>query len=206
MQKNHYIKSNTTFGDDSKFFSQILHRYGGWHSPYSMFKVENGVLLLNDEVSQSDLMISLKAFIQYLYINMDKEDNNFMYYTLASYMVKDRLKNYGEDYSKAPSGFFKRFYELCRNFENIDNDFTISDILSLMKPIFSEIGIKIVIGKITPKKRFVFRKSEDENASLTNNFLKNRIVFKSDKLNIFKRKSFNFRLGLDKIRVIFFKL
>lgn len=140
-----FIKSNTSFGNDKSISSQIMHRYGGWHSPYSMFKVENGRVLLNDIVEQSDLMRNLKYFLNYLAKNMSKEDNCFMYYTLASYMAKDNLKFFGNDFSKTPRGFYKRFFDLIKNFEKLDKSLSFVEIVNLLRPIFDEIHSEIII-------------------------------------------------------------
>ena len=129
-----------------------MHRFGGFHSPYSMFKNENGILTLNDEVEQSEIMKNFEKLFEYFDKNMDEEDNNFMYYRMSLVMMESGNEVFGEDCPISPKGFFKRFIKLTREFTKNESGLDSSEIISLFKPILSDIGSIIIKGKVSEDK------------------------------------------------------
>ena len=148
-----FIKSTTNIGNEDDRQSKLLHRFGGFHSPYSMFKNENGILTLNDEVEQSEIMKNFEKLFEYFDKNMDEEDNNFMYYRMSLVMMESGNEVFGEDCPISPKGFFKRFIKLTREFTKNESDLDASEITSLFKPILSDIGSIIIKGKISENSR-----------------------------------------------------
>lgn len=147
-----FIKSTTNIGNEDDRQSKLLHRFGGFHSPYSMFKNENGILTLNDEVEQSEIMKNFEKLFEYFDKNMDEEDNNFMYYRMSLVMMESGNEVFGEDCPISPKGFFKRFIKLTREFTKNESGLDSSEIISLFKPILSDIGSIIIKGKVSEDK------------------------------------------------------
>ena len=80
------------------------------HSPYSMFDDSCDILKINKEVNQSEIMKNMNKLLNFLSTNMEDRDNKFLYYTLATYMIKNDLKAYKQLNLKTPKGFFKRLF------------------------------------------------------------------------------------------------
>lgn len=156
---NVYIKSNTSFGEKSSIKKQITHRYGGFHSPYSMFKESNGILKINDIVEQSEIMKNMNEFLNFFAINMSESDNRFLYYTLTTYMIKEDLKFYKELDMKIPNGFFKRLVILIKEFNKKKDILSFIEIIGLLKPFFEDFGSNIVTNVFRSKgKKYLFTK------------------------------------------------
>lgn len=152
-----YIKSNTSFGNKGSIKEQIKHRYGGMHSPYSMFNDKGESLKMNEKVKQSAIMKNMNKFLNFLSINMKDEDNKFLYYTLTTYMIKDDLKFYKELNLKTPTGFFKRLFNLIKEFNKMDDTLSFLEIIVLLKPFFEDFGSNIVMNVFSFKnKNYLF--------------------------------------------------
>ncbi len=143
-----FIKSTTNVGNEDDRQSKLLHRFGGFHSPYSMFKKENGILTLNEKTEQSDIMKNFEKLFEYYNINMECEDNKYMYFRMSLFMMKEGEKVFGEEY-KEPKGFFKRFIKLTRDFTKNENELSFSQIIKLFKPILSDVSSIIFVGEIS---------------------------------------------------------
>lgn len=144
-----FIKSTTNVGNEDDRQSKLLHRFGGFHSPYSMFKKENGILTLNEKTEQSDIMKNFEKLFEYYNTNMEDEDSNFMYYRMSLVVMKNGKEVFGEEYPASPKGFFKRFIKLTREFTKNENELSFSQIIKLFKPILSDVGSIIFAGKIS---------------------------------------------------------
>lgn len=148
-----FIKSTTNIGNEDTRYSKIVHMLGGVHSPYSMFKKENGILTLNEVVEQSEIMKNFEKLFEYYDANMDEEDNKFMYYRMSLLMMDSGKEVFGVECPISPKGFFKRFTKLTREFTKNESDLDASEITRLFKPIFSDIGSIIIKGKISENNR-----------------------------------------------------
>lgn len=144
-----FIKSITNVGNEDDRYSKIIHRLGGVHSPYSMFKNENGVLTLNDVVEQSELMKNFEKLFEYYNANMEEKDNKFMYYRMSLLMMDSGKEVFGSECPTPPKGYFKRFAKLTRDFTKNESELSYSQIIRLFKPVFSDIGSIILKGKIS---------------------------------------------------------
>ncbi|MEB3073612.1 Mbeg1-like protein [Parvimonas sp. C2] len=144
-----FIKSITNVGNENNRYSKIIHRLGGVHSPYSMFKNENGILTLNDVVEQSELMKNFENLFEYYNANMEEEDNKFMYYRMSLLMMDSGKEVFGEECPTPPKGYFKRFAKLTRDFTKNESGLSYSQIIRLFKPVFSDIGSIILRGRIS---------------------------------------------------------
>lgn len=142
-----FIKSTTNVGNEDDRQSKLLHRFGGFHSPYSMFKKENGILTLNEKTEQSDIMKNFEKLFEYYNTNMEDEDSNFMYYRMSLVVMENGKEVFGEEYPASPKGFFKRFIKLTREFTKNENELSFSQIIKLFKPILSDVGSIIFAGK-----------------------------------------------------------
>lgn len=150
-----FIKSTTNVGNEDDRQSKLLHRFGGFHSPYSMFKKENGILTLNEKTEQSDIMKNFEKLFEYYNTNMEDEDSNFMYYRMSLVVMENGKEVFGEEYPASPKGFFKRFIKLTRDFTKNENELSFSQIIKLFKPILSDVSSIIFVGEIsenTPEK------------------------------------------------------
>jgi len=144
-----FIKSITNVGNEDDRYSKIIHRLGGVHSPYSMFKNENGVLTLNDVVEQSELMKNFEKLFEYYNANMEEKDNKFMYYRMSLLMMDSGKEVFGTECPTPPKGYFKRFAKLTRDFTKNESELSYSQIIRLFKPVFSDIGSIILKGRIS---------------------------------------------------------
>lgn len=144
-----FIKSTTNVGNEDDRQSKLLHRFGGFHSPYSMFKKKNGILTLNEKTEQSDIMKNFEKLFEYYNTNMEDEDSNFMYYRMSLVVMENGKEVFGEEYPASPKGFFKRFIKLTREFTKNENELSFSQIIKLFKPILSDVGSIIFAGKIS---------------------------------------------------------
>lgn len=144
-----FIKSITNVGNEDDRYSKIIHRLGGVHSPYSMFKNENGVLTLNDVVEQSELMKNFEKLFEYYNANMEEKDNKFMYYRMSLLMMDSGKEVFGAECPTPPKGYFKRFAKLTRDFTKNESELSYSQIIRLFKPVFSDIGSIILKGRIS---------------------------------------------------------
>lgn len=144
-----FIKSITNVGNEDDRYSKIIHRLGGVHSPYSMFKNENGVLTLNDVVEQSELMKNFEKLFEYYNANMEEKDNKFMYYRMSLLMMDSGKEVFGTECPTPPKGYFKRFAKLTRDFTKNESELSYSQIIRLFKPVFSDIGSIILKGRVS---------------------------------------------------------
>ena len=143
-----FIKSTTNIGNDDDRQSKLKHRFGGFHSPYSMFKNENGILKLNDVTEQSDIMKNFEKLFEYYNTNMEIEDSKFMYYRMSLFMMESGSEVFGEDIPTTPKGFLKRFTKLTKEYTKHENELSFSEIMTLFKPILTDISSIIIKGKL----------------------------------------------------------
>jgi len=143
-----FIKSTTNIGNDDDRQSKLKHRFGGFHSPYSMFKNENGILKLNDVTEQSDIMKNFEKLFEYYNTNMEIEDSKFMYYRMSLFMMERGSEVFGEDIPTTPKGFLKRFTKLTKEYTKHENELSFSEIMTLFKPILTDISSILIKGKL----------------------------------------------------------
>lgn len=143
-----FIKSTTGIGNDDDRQSKLKHRFGDFHSPYSMFKNENGILKLNDVTEQSDIMKNFEKLFEYYNTNMEIEDSKFMYYRMSLFMMESGSEVFGEDIPTTPKGFLKRFTKLTKEYTKHENELSFSEIMTLFKPILSDISSILIKGKL----------------------------------------------------------
>lgn len=143
-----FIKSTTNIGNDDDRQSKLKHRFGGFHSPYSMFKNENGILKLNDVTEQSDIMKNFEKLFEYYNTNMEIEDSKFMYYRMSLFMMESGSEVFGGDIPTTPKGFLKRFTKLTKEYTKHENELSFSEIMTLFKPILTDISSILIKGKL----------------------------------------------------------
>lgn len=143
-----FIKSTTNIGNDDDRQSKLKHRFGGFHSPYSMFKNENGILILNEVTEQSDIMKNFEKLFEYYNTNMKIEDSKFMYYRMSLFMMESGSEVFGEDIPTTPKGFLKRFTNLTKEYTKHENELSFSEIMTLFKPILTDISSILIKGKL----------------------------------------------------------
>ena len=143
-----FIKSTTNIGNDDDRQSKLKHRFGGFHSPYSMFKNENGILILNEVTEQSDIMKNFEKLFEYYNTNMEIEDSKFIYYRMSLFMMERGSEVFGEDIPTTPKGFLKRFTKLTKEYTKHENELSFSEIMTLFKPILTDISSIIIKGKL----------------------------------------------------------
>lgn len=143
-----FIKSTTNIGNDDDRQSKLKHRFGGFHSPYSMFKNENGILILNEVTEQSDIMKNFEKLFEYYNTNMEIEDSKFIYYRMSLFMMESGSEVFGEDIPTTPKGFLKRFTKLTKEYTKHENGLSFSEIMTLFKPILTDISSIIIKGKL----------------------------------------------------------
>lgn len=143
-----FIKSTTNIGNDDDRQSKLKHRFGGFHSPYSMFKNENGILILNEVTEQSDIMKNFEKLFEYYNTNMEIEDSKFMYYRMSLFMMESGSEVFGEDIPTTPKGFLKRFTKLTKEYTKHENELSFSEIMTLFKPVLTDISSIIIKGKL----------------------------------------------------------
>ena len=143
-----FIKSTTNIGNDDDRQSKLKHRFGGFHSPYSMFKNENGILILNEVTEQSDIMKNFEKLFEYYNTNMEIEDSKFIYYRMSLFMMESGSEVFGEDIPTTPKGFLKRFTKLTKEYTKHENELSFSEIMTLFKPILSDISSILIKGKL----------------------------------------------------------
>ena len=143
-----YIKSTTGIGNEKDRQSKFMHRFGGFHSPYSMFKNENGILILNEVTEQSDIMKNFEKLFEYYNTNMEIEDSKFIYYRMSLFMMERGSEVFGEDIPTTPKGFLKRFTKLTKEYTKHENELSFSEIMTLFKPILTDISSIIIKGKL----------------------------------------------------------
>ena len=143
-----FIKSTTNIGNDDDRQSKLKHRFGGFHSPYSMFKNENGILILNEVTEQSDIMKNFEKLFEYYNTNMEIEDSKFIYYRMSLFMMESGSEVFGEDIPTTPKRFLKRFTKLTKEYTKHENELSFSEIMTLFKPILSDISSILIKGKL----------------------------------------------------------
>lgn len=143
-----FIKSTTNIGNDDDRQSKLMHRFGGCHSPYSMFKNENGILKLNEVTEQSEIMKNFEKLFEYYNTNMEIEDSKFIYYRMSLFMMESGSEVFGEDIPTTPKGFLKRFTKLTKEYTKHENELSFSEIMTLFKPILSDISSILIKGKL----------------------------------------------------------
>ena len=143
-----FIKSTTNVGNDDDRQSKLKHRFGGFHSPYSMFKNENGLLILNEVTEQSDIMKNFEKLFEYYNTNMEIEDSKFIYYRMSLFMMESGSEVFGQDIPTTPKGFLKRFTKLTREYTKHENELSFSEIMTLFKPVLTDISSIIIKGKL----------------------------------------------------------
>lgn len=150
-----YIRSSTTLGilDGSSFAfdkgkmpknfkdlvlgiggNAIMHKFGGWHSPYSMFTLKNGNLKLNDYVEQSDLMKEIHDLFGYYATYMEEEDFRFVIYSIMNIMINDD-NAYGDKYTM-PNGFIERMLSLTKGYAEKNKGFDFIEVFGILSLIF----------------------------------------------------------------------
>lgn len=149
-----FIKNNSTLGldgftvkdiiqliSDPKGFaintakSTLMHKFGGWHSPYTMFtRDNNNNLKLDCSVEQSSLMRELEEFLDYCHTYMEEDDWRYVCYMLMSLMMDDKEDTYGGVYKDIPEGFEVRFVSLLRIYMQKHKELDIPFILSESSP------------------------------------------------------------------------
>lgn len=143
-----FIKSTTGIGNEKDRQSKLIHRFGGFHSPYSMFKNENGILILNEVTEQSDIMKNFEKLFEYYNTNMEIEDSKFMYHRMSLFMMESGSEVFGEDIPTTPKGFLKRFTNLTKEYTKHENELSFSEIMTLFKPILTDISSILIKGKL----------------------------------------------------------
>ena len=143
-----FIKSTTNIGNDDDRQSKLKHRFGGFHSPYSMFKNENGILILNEVTEQSDIMKNFEKLFEYYNTNMEIEDSKFIYYRMSLFMMERGSEVFGEDIPTTPKRFLKRFTKLTKEYTKHENELSFSEIMTLFKPILTDISSILIKGKL----------------------------------------------------------
>ena len=143
-----FVKSTTNVGNDDDRQSKLKHRFGGFHSPYSMFKNENGILILNEVTEQSDIMKNFEKLFEYYNTNMEIEDSKFIYYRMSLFMMESGSEVFGQDIPTTPKGFLKRFTKLTREYTKHENELSFSEIMTLFKPVLTDISSIIIKGKL----------------------------------------------------------
>ena len=143
-----FIKSTTGIGNEKDRQSKLIHRFGGFHSPYSMFKNENGILKLNDVTEQSDIMKNFEKLFEYYNTNMEIEDSKFIYYRMSLFMMESGSEVFGEDIPTTPKRFLKRFTKLTKEYTKHENELSFSEIMTLFKPILTDISSILIKGKL----------------------------------------------------------
>ena len=143
-----FIKSTTGIGNEKDRQSKLIHRFGGFHSPYSMFKNENGILKLNEVTEQSDIMKNFEKLFEYYNTNMEIEDSKFIYYRMSLFMMESGSEVFGEDIPTTPKGFLKRFTKLTKEYTKHENELSFSEIMTLFKPILTDISSILIKGKL----------------------------------------------------------
>lgn len=125
-----FVKSNTNFGNKFNIGAMLKHKFGAWHSPYSMFhqfytldntsfygQYEFDGLKLNKETEQSKLMQNLESYLDYLYFYMDEKDWRYLSNTLMAQMMNDKEKDYYKDQRvEKPEGFEERLAGLTKGY------------------------------------------------------------------------------------------
>lgn len=144
-----FIKSTTNVGNDDDRQSKLKHRFGGFHSPYSMFKNENGILILNEVTEQSDIMKNFEKLFEYYNTNMEIEDSKFIYYRMSLFMMESGSEVFGQDIPTTPKGFLKRFTKLTREYTKHENELSFSEIMTLFKPVLTDISSILIKGKLS---------------------------------------------------------
>ncbi|WP_321385112.1 Mbeg1-like protein [uncultured Enterococcus sp.] len=147
-----YIRSTTTWGIDNGSSSGIdkafLHKFGGWHSPYSMFTTDkNGQLKLNDVVGQSELMEQVHGLFKYYAQYMREEDWRYLCYTIMSAMQKGKIP-YGDDYSEMPDGFFDRLLALTKGYTDKTQGVDGQDIFQFIIELFGVNKLSLLTGTL----------------------------------------------------------
>lgn len=143
-----FIKSTTGIGNEKDRQSKLMHRFGGFHSPYSMFKNENGILKLNEVTEQSDIMKNFEKLFEYYNTNMEIEDSKFIYYRMSLLMMESGSEVFGEDIPTTPKGFLNRFTKLTKEYTKHENELSFSEIMTLFKPILTDISSILIKGKL----------------------------------------------------------
>ena len=179
-----YIRSTTTLGilDGSSFafdkgkipkdFKELLlgiggnvimHKFGGWHSPYSMFTLKNGNLMLNDYVEQSDLMKEIHNLLGYYATYMEEEDFRFVIYKIMNMMIEDD-NAYGDKYTM-PNGFIERMLSLTKGYAEKNKGFYFIEVFFKSSLIFG-MNNSLLSGMVTSKIWFMYQTIESESYAL----------------------------------------
>lgn len=160
-----YIKSTTSLGflDGSSFAldkdklptnfpdlikaiggNALVHKFGGWHSPYSMFTLKNGDLELNEYVNQSSLMKEIQDLFTYYAMYMEEEDFRFIIYSVMNLMIEND-NAYGDKYTM-PNGFIERMLSLTKGYAEKNKGFDFIQVYGLLSFLFGKYNsIKIWI-------------------------------------------------------------
>lgn len=141
-----YITSTTTWGlfSSSGLGDLPMHKFGGWHSPYSMYKEEGGLLSLNEEVDQSALMSTLQGLFLHYQKYMNEEDWRFMCYSIMSVMQNGEIA-YGTDYSEMPEGFVDRLIALTKGYTEKNKGIDAVDVFTFLDNFF-KLNLIVSIG------------------------------------------------------------
>ncbi len=112
-----YIKSNTSLESNRGFGAALVHKFGGFHSPYSMFKLDKeGNVVLNERVDQSGLLREIQGVFAHYARYMNEEDWRFLCYNIMSIFMEGEGNLFGDDYSIMPDGFRERLAALTKGY------------------------------------------------------------------------------------------
>lgn len=131
--------------------NMLTHKAGAWHSPYSMFAVgKDGMLSLDEEVGQSELMSEVQGLFAHYAKYMRKEDWRYLCYTLMTIMQTGGIP-YGDDYSEMPKGFTDRLMALTKGYLQKKKGVNGQDLFWLLSDMFglglgSGLGAALGIG------------------------------------------------------------
>lgn len=142
-----YIEANTNKGESSKRDNVIIHRFGGYHSIFAMFKVKGDFVVLGDIVPQNEMVRIIHNLLWKYQKSLEKDDLKYIYYRLSSAMMdKEERKLFGEDYSNMPKGFVNRITAETREFFKGDGDRYKEVFKMYIQPILKELGVILVLG------------------------------------------------------------
>jgi len=132
-----YIESTTTWGifSATSLGDLPMHKFGGWHSPYSMFREEDGLLSLNGQVAQSKTMATLQGLFLHYQKYMNEDDWRFMCYSIMGVMQNGEIA-YGTDYSEMPEGFANRLIALTKGYAEKNKGLDMIEVFGFLNNFF----------------------------------------------------------------------
>ena len=129
--------------------NMATHKFGAWHSPYSMFRTKaDGTLQLNETTPQSQLMQQLGQLLAYYQKYMPEEDWRYLCYSLMSTLQKGD-EPYGDDYSAVPEGFVTRMTVLTKGYLSKQKGITPAGMMKPLYVLFGPTGgVSLIAGVI----------------------------------------------------------